>query len=147
MPVIIITARDAVEDRVAGLDLGADDYLVKPFLVDELLARIRAVSRRHSGSAQPLLTNGDFSVNPAEKDVSFQDQSIELTGKEYRLIHALVRSPGRIYSRDELEEKVYGWEEEVNSNAIEFLIHSLRKKTNKGAIKNVRGLGWMVPKE
>lgn len=147
VPVIIITARDAVEDRVAGLDLGADDYLVKPFLIDELMARIRAVSRRHSGSAQPLLSNECFTVNPAEKVVTFQDQSIELTGKEYRLIHALVRSPGRIYSREELEEKVYGWEEEVNSNAIEFLIHSLRKKTNKRAIKNVRGLGWMVPKE
>lgn len=146
VPVIIITARDAVEDRIAGLDLGADDYLVKPFLVDELMARIRAVARRHSGSAQPLLSNGDFSINPAEKTVSFQSRSVELTGKEYRLIQSLVRTPGRIYSREELEEKVYGWEEEVNSNAIEFLIHSLRKKTDKSAIKNVRGLGWMVPK-
>ncbi len=146
VPVIIITARDAVEDRIAGLDLGADDYLVKPFLVDELMARIRAVARRHSGSAQPLLSNGEFSINPAEKTVSFQSRSVELTGKEYRLIHSLVRTPGRIYSRKELEEKVYGWEEEVNSNAIEFLIHSLRKKTDKSAIKNVRGLGWMVPK-
>jgi len=146
VPVIIITARDAVEDRIAGLDLGADDYLVKPFLIDELMARIRAVSRRHSGNAHPILTSGDFSINPAEKDVSFQEESIELTGKEYRLIHALVRTPGRIYSREELEEKVYGWEEEVNSNAIEFLIHSLRRKTDKRAIKNVRGLGWMVPK-
>ena len=85
-------------------------------------------------------------VDPVEKAVSFRDRPIDLTGKEYRLIHALVRSPGRIYSREELEEKVYGWEEEVNSNAIEFLIHSLRKKTDKTAIKNVRGVGWMVPK-
>jgi two-component system OmpR family response regulator len=146
VPVIIITARDALEDRIAGLDLGADDYLVKPFQVDELMARIRAVARRHSGSGQPLLGNGEFTVDPADKTASFRDQPIELTGKEYRLIHALLRSPGRIYSREELEEKVYGWDEEINSNAIEFLIHSLRKKTEKRAIKNVRGLGWMVPK-
>jgi two-component system OmpR family response regulator len=146
VPVIIITARDAVEDRIAGLDLGADDYLVKPFRIDELMARLRAVARRHSGSGQPLLGNDDFTVDPVEKAVSFRDRPIDLTGKEYRLIHALVRSPGRIYSREELEEKVYGWEEEVNSNAIEFLIHSLRKKTDKTAIKNVRGVGWMVPK-
>ncbi|OED35144.1 DNA-binding response regulator [Chromatiales bacterium (ex Bugula neritina AB1)] len=146
IPVIIITARDAVKDRIAGLDLGADDYLVKPFLIDELMARIRAVSRRHAGSAQPILGNEDFSVNPAEKVVCFHNRPIELTGKEYRLIHALAMRPGRIYSREELEEKVYGWEEEVNSNAIEFLIHSLRKKTDKRAIKNIRGLGWMLPK-
>ncbi len=146
IPVIIITARDAVEDRIAGLDLGADDYLVKPFLVGELLARIRAVARRHSGSAQPEISNGEFSINPVYKTVQFNNSAVELTGKEYRLIQTLVRSAGRIYSREELEEKVYGWEEEVNSNAIEFLIHSLRKKTDKSAIKNVRGLGWMVPK-
>ncbi|MBX2835481.1 MAG: response regulator transcription factor [Gammaproteobacteria bacterium] len=147
IPVIMITARDAVEDRIAGLDLGADDYLVKPFLIDELMARIRAVARRHSGSAQPLLTSGELSIDPASKTASFQDVELDVTGKEYRLLHSLLLTPGRIYSREELEEKVYGWEEEVNSNAIEFLIHSLRKKTDKSAIKNVRGLGWMVPKE
>lgn len=146
IPVIIITARDAVEDRIAGLDLGADDYLVKPFPVDELMARIRAVSRRHSGSAQPLLSNGEITISPADKSATFHDAELDLTGKEYRLLHSLMLSPGRIYSRDELEEKVYGWDEEVSSNAIEFLIHSLRKKTDKKAIKNVRGLGWMVPK-
>lgn len=146
IPVIIITARDAVEDRIAGLDLGADDYLVKPFLVDELLARLRAVARRHSGSAVPVLANGEFSLDPAAKTVSFNELELDLTGKEYRLLHSLLLTPGRIYSREELEEKVYGWEEEVSSNAIEFLIHSLRKKSHKSAIKNVRGLGWMVPK-
>ncbi len=146
VPVIIITARDAVEDRIAGLDLGADDYLVKPFKVDELMARIRAVARRHSGSAQPLLSNGEITVNPSNKTADYQQEALDLTGKEYRLLHALISTPGRIYSREELEEKVYGWDEEVNSNAIEFLIHSLRKKTHKKAIKNVRGLGWMVPK-
>lgn len=146
IPVIMITARDAVEDRIAGLDLGADDYLVKPFLIEELMARIRAVVRRRSGSAQPQLSNGDISIDPASKVASYDDAVLELTAKEYRLLHSLLLTPGRIYSREELEEKVYGWEEEVNSNAIEFLIHSLRKKTSKAAIKNVRGLGWMVPK-
>lgn len=146
IPVIMITARDATEDRIAGLDLGADDYLVKPFRVDELMARVRAVTRRHSGNAQPLLSNGVFTIDPSNKQASYKDEVIELTGKEYRLLHALLLNPGRIFARDELEEKTYGWDEEVNSNAIEFLIHSLRKKTEKGAIKNVRGLGWMVPK-
>ena len=146
IPVIMITARDAVEDRIAGLDLGADDYLVKPFLIDELMARIRAVARRHSGSGQPLLSNGEITIDPATKAVNYRQTELELTGKEYRLLHTLLLTPGRIYSREELEEKVYAWDEEVNSNAVEFLIHSLRKKTAKGAIKNVRGLGWMVPK-
>jgi len=146
IPVIMITARDAVEDRIKGLDLGADDYLVKPFLVNELMARVRAVARRHSGSTQPLLSNGDICIDPASKKTTFNDVEIELTGKEYRLLHSLLRNPGRIYSREELEEKVYGWDEEISSNAVEVLIHSLRKKTAKTAIKNVRGLGWMVPK-
>ena len=147
IPVIIITARDAVEDRIAGLDIGADDYLVKPFLVEELLARLRAVMRRHSGSAQPVLSNAEFTLDPAAKTATYQGADIDLTGKEYRLLHSMLLTPGRIYSREELEEKVYGWEEEVSSNAIEFLIHSLRKKTHKKAVKNVRGLGWMIPKE
>lgn len=147
IPIIMITARDAVEDRIAGLDLGADDYLVKPFLVEELMARVRAVARRHSGSAQPLLSSGQICINPADKSASYNERQLDLTGKEYRLLHALVRTPGRIFSREELEEKVYGWDEEVNSNAIEVLIFSLRKKLHKTAIKNVRGLGWMVPKE
>lgn len=146
VPVIIITARDAVEDRIAGLDLGADDYLVKPFSVAELMARLRAVARRHGGNAQPLLSNGDITLNPADKSASYLDSELVLTGKEYRLLHALLVTPGRLFSREELEEKVYSWEEEVSSNAIEFLIHSLRRKTDKSAIKNVRGLGWMVPK-
>lgn len=146
VPVIIITARDAVEDRIAGLDLGADDYLVKPFSVAELMARLRAVARRHGGNAQPLLSNGDITLNPADKTASYLNTELVLTGKEYRLLHSLLLAPGRLFSREELEEKVYGWEEEVSSNAIEFLIHSLRRKTDKSAIKNVRGLGWMVPK-
>lgn len=147
IPVIIITARDAVEERIAGLDLGADDYLVKPFLIDELMARIRAVARRHTGSGQPLLSNAQITIDPASKQAQYNGVSLELTGKEYRVLLALMATPGRIYSREELEEKIYGWEEDVNSNAVEVLIHGLRKKMDKGAIKNVRGLGWMVPKE
>ena len=146
IPIILITARDAVEDRIAGLDLGADDYLVKPFLIEELMARIRAVSRRQTGNSVPQLISGDITIDPASKSATFEGQAVELTGKEYRLLHSLLLTPGRIFSREELEEKVYGWDEEVNSNAIEFLIHSLRKKTDKSAIKNVRGLGWMAPK-
>jgi two-component system OmpR family response regulator len=147
IPVILITARDAVEDRIAGLDFGADDYLVKPFLVSELMARVRAVARRHFGAGQPLLSNGQISIDPTSKTTSFEDNEINLTGKEYRLLYTLLMSPGRIFAREELEEKVYSWDEEISSNAVEVLIHSLRKKTAKSAIKNVRGLGWMVPKE
>lgn len=145
-PVILITARDAVEDRITGLDLGADDYLVKPFRVSELMARVRAVARRHAGAGQPLLSNGELTINPAMRSTEYLGTEIELTGKEYRLLHALLINPGRIYSREELEEKVYTWNEDVSSNAVEVLIHGLRKKTDKSAIKNVRGLGWMVPK-
>ena len=144
---IIITARDAVEDRILGLDSGADDYMVKPFRIGELMARVRAVARRHAGTGQPTLVNADFSIDPASKRVEFHGAELDLTGKEYRLLHALMAAPGRIYSREELEQKVYGWDEEVNSNAIEFLIHSLRRKADKTAIKNVRGLGWMVGRE
>lgn len=147
IPIIMITARDAVEDRIAGLDLGADDYLVKPFSIEELMARIRALARRHSGSSQPLLSSGGITIDPAAKVAAFNDKTLDLTGKEYRLLHSLLLVPGRIYSKEELEEKVYNWDEQVNSNAIEFLIHSIRKKTEKRAIKNVRGLGWMAPKE
>lgn len=147
VPIIVITARDAVEDRIKGLDLGADDYMVKPFLINELMARIRAVSRRHQGSAQPKLVNAEFLIDPADKRSEYKGDELDLTGMEYRLLHALMTSPGRIYSREELEEKVYGWDEEVKSNAIEYLIHCLRKKTDKSAIKNVRGLGWSVSRE
>lgn len=147
VPVIMITARDAVEDRITGLDYGADDYLVKPFLIDELMARVRAVTRRHFSAGQSLLSNGELSLNPDTKATRFRDKDLELTGKEYRLLHTLLMTPGRIYSREELEEKIYSWDEEISSNAVEVLIHGLRKKTDKSAIKNVRGLGWLVPRE
>jgi two-component system OmpR family response regulator len=146
VPVIIITARDAVEDRIKGLDLGADDYLVKPFSISELLARIRAIVRRKHGVVDPILYSSVLSLNPANREVTREQQTETLSAREYALLHALMLRPGSILSRDELEEQIYGWNEEVASNAIEFIIHGLRRKLGKDAIKNVRGLGWMVNK-
>ncbi|APR66994.1 MAG: DNA-binding response regulator [Thalassobium sp.] len=146
LPVIIITARDAVEDRIRGLDYGADDYLVKPFSIDELHARIRAVIRRNHGVADPVLSNNIITLNPVNREVSRNDQTFQLTAKEYALLHALMLRLGAILSREKLEESIYGWNEEVASNAIEFIIHALRKKLGKDVIKNVRGMGWMVSK-
>ncbi len=146
LPVIIMTARDAVADQVRGLDAGADDYLVKPFSIQALLARIRAVIRRQQGLANPLLSNGVLELDPATREVSAADQTFQLSAREYALLYALMLRPGAILSRAELEERIYGWNEEVESNAVEFLIHSLRKKLGSDAIKNVRGVGWMVAK-
>lgn len=146
LPVIIMTARDAVADQVRGLDAGADDYLVKPFSIQALLARIRAVIRRQQGLANPVLGNGVLELDPATREVSAADQTFQLSAREYALLYALMLRPGAILSRAELEERIYGWNEEVESNAVEFLIHSLRKKLGAPAIKNVRGVGWMVAK-
>jgi len=146
MPVIIITARDSIEDRIKGLDLGADDYLVKPFSIDELHARIRAVVRRNHGVADPILSSSLLKLNPTTREAFRDDQSYTLSSREYALLYALMLRPGAILSRDKLEETIYGWNEEVASNAIEFIIHALRKKLGKDAIKNVRGMGWMVTK-
>jgi two-component system OmpR family response regulator len=146
VPVIIITARDSIEDRIKGLDLGADDYLVKPFSIDELHARIRAVVRRNNGVASPVLSNSILELNPSTREVTRLGQIYPLSSKEYALLHVLMLRPGTIYSRNNLEESIYGWNEEVASNAIEFIIHSLRKKLGKDTIKNVRGMGWMVSK-
>ncbi len=146
VPVIIITARDAVEDRIRGLDEGADDYLVKPFSISELQARMRAVVRRNQGAGDPILSNGILSLNPATYEVTRGDETLTLSAREYALLHALMQRPGTVLSRENLEESIYGWNEEVASNAVEFLIHGLRKKLGKEAIKNVRGLGWMVNK-
>ncbi len=146
LPVIIITARDAVEDRIQGLDLGADDYLVKPFSIDELHARMRAVVRRNHGVANPILSNSLLELDPSTREVSRDGASFPLSAREYALLQTLILRPGTIFSRDNLEESIYGWNEEVASNAIEFIIHSLRKKLGKDAIKNVRGMGWMVSK-
>jgi two-component system OmpR family response regulator len=147
VPVIIITARDAVAKRVAGLDGGADDYLLKPFEMSELLARMRAVVRRHAGAASPMLSNGALWLDPATHEAGAEHLlTVMLSHREFALLHALLRRPGAILSRRELEDRIYGWGEEVESNAVEFLIHALRKKLGAEAIKNVRGAGWMVAK-
>lgn len=145
-PVLIVSARDAVESRISGLDLGADDYLLKPFDMAELLARIRAVIRRKNGHASSTLDNGSISLNLATREIAADGKTIRLSAREFSLIEALLIRPGAILSRQELEDRIYGWHHEVESNAIEFLIHGLRKKLGSGAIKNVRGLGWMVSK-
>jgi len=145
-PVIVITARDGVGDRIKGLDYGADDYLVKPFDVNELLARLRAVIRRQGGQAEPTLTNGKVMLDPASHEAQSGNAVVMLSSREFSLLHALLLRPGAILTRSELEERIYGWNEEVESNAVDFLIHAVRKKLGAAVIKNVRGAGWMVEK-
>ncbi|MBU2830113.1 response regulator [Acidithiobacillus ferriphilus] len=147
LPVIIITARDALADRVDGLDLGADDYLVKPFEMDELLARLRAIIRRQGGQATPILSNGLLQLNLSTREVQHGDAQVLLTAREFALLQALLLRPGTILSRAQLEERLYGWNESVESNTIDFLIHGIRKKLGAKAIKNVRGAGWMVARQ
>lgn len=147
LPVLIITARDGLEDRLRGLDGGADDYVLKPFQMAELLARIRAVLRRKGGTAAPLLGNGVVSLDPASKRASVHGGApLPLSHREFALLQALLIRPGAILSRSELEDRIYGWGEEVESNAVEYLIHMLRRKLGSEIIKNVRGVGWMVSK-
>lgn len=147
VPLIIITARDSVEDRIRGLDEGADDYLIKPFDISELRARMRAVIRRRGGQAAPLMSNGVLTLDPATREATTGEIATRLSSREFALLQALMIRPGAILSRAELEDRIYGWNEEVESNAVEFLIHSLRKKLGAAAIKNVRGVGWMVSKQ
>jgi len=147
VPLLIITARDGLDDRLRGLDGGADDYVSKPFQMAELLARMRAVLRRKGGTATPVLTNGVVSLDPATKEASVNGGSqVQLSNREFSLLQALLVRPGAILSRGELEDRIYGWGEEVESNAVEFLIHALRRKLGSEIIKNVRGVGWMVSK-
>jgi len=146
VPVLIVTARDGVEERIKGLDFGADDYLVKPFDVNELLARLRAIIRRQGGQAAPVLGNGRVSLDPASHEARCGDVVALLSAREFALLHALLLRPGAILARAELEERIYGWNEEVESNAVDFLIHGVRKKLGASVIKNVRGAGWMVEK-
>ena len=147
VPVLIITARDHVNDRISGLDCGADDYMIKPFEITELLARMRAVLRRKGGAATLLLTNGTISLDPATREAQVNDgEAMQLSNREFALLQAMMVRPGAILSRSELEERIYGWGEEVESNAVEFLIHSVRKKLGSDMIKNIRGIGWMVSK-
>jgi two-component system response regulator QseB len=143
-PVLVMTARDAVADRVAGLDAGADDYLVKPFELTELAARMRALLRRNAGRAAPSVVVGALSLDPATRAVTLAGHPLELSAREYKLLDALTARPGAILSRAQLEEKLYGWKDSVDSNAVEVHLSSLRKKLGTGWIRNVRGLGWMI---
>jgi two-component system response regulator QseB len=143
-PVLILTARDAVADRIAGLDAGADDYVVKPFDLDELAARLRALLRRGSGRAGPVLVHAGLELNPATHEASFEGAPLALSPREFTLLEALLTRPGAIRSRAQLEEKLYGWSDPVESNAVEVHIHALRKKLGADFIRNVRGVGWML---
>ena len=144
IPVVIVTARDEVDARVKGLDLGADDYVVKPFVARELLARLRAVVRRQGGHAEAVLSNRDLSLDPRTREARRGEATYRLSSREFCLLEALMLRPGAILSRGQLEQHVYGPGDEVQSNAIEFLIHGLRQKLGSDAIRNVRGAGWMV---
>ena len=146
IPVVITTARDAVADRVAGLDAGADDYLIKPYDLEELGARMRALLRRQSGRADSVIQLRDVSLNPATHEVTLSGQAVNLSAREFTLLHAFLDRPGVVLSRAQLEEKLYGWEDSVESNAVEVHIHALRKKLGSDFIKNVRGIGYLVPK-
>jgi two-component system, OmpR family, response regulator len=143
-PVLILTARDAVADRIAGLDAGADDYMVKPFDLDELSARLRALLRRSAGRAAPVVVHGEVELNPATREVRLRGEPVALSPREFALLEALLARPGAILSRAQLEEKLYGWSEAVESNAVEVHIHALRRKLGAEFIRNVRGVGWMV---
>jgi two-component system response regulator QseB len=147
IPVLILTARDAVADRVKGLDSGADDYLVKPFDLDELSARIRALARRRSGRADPLISYGAVTLNPATHQAFRDGREVALSAREFALLAALLERPGAVLSRVQLEEKLYGWDAEVESNTVEVYIHSLRKKFGVDFIRNMRGVGYMVAKK
>lgn len=146
IPVLILTARDAVADRVKGLDSGADDYLVKPFDLEELEARIRALSRRQSGRADPVINFGDLTMNQATHEVHLQGKPVQLSAREFALLEAFLDRPGVVFSPAQLTEKLYGWDEKVESNTVEVYIHALRKKLGADFIKNIRGVGYMVPR-
>jgi len=145
-PVLIVTARDATRDRVAGLDAGADDYLVKPFDLDELYARVRALLRRGAGRTSPELSFAGVTLNPAKHEAAREGRPLHLSVREFALLEALMDRPGEVVSRAALEEKLYGWNEEVGSNTVEVHIHSLRRKLGAEFIKNVRGVGYKVHK-
>jgi len=146
-PVLIATARDSVQQRIAGLDAGADDYVLKPYDLDELLARIRALLRRAAGRAEPVYEHKGVSINPATREVMVCGHVVVLSAREWAVLEPLLARPGLVLSRSQLEEKLYGWKDEISSNAVEVYIHGLRKKLGADMIQNVRGVGYMVPKD
>jgi two-component system OmpR family response regulator/two-component system response regulator QseB len=146
LPVLILTARDSTADKIAGLDTGADDYLVKPIDLDELAARIRALGRRAAGRAEPVLRHGAVTLDPAGRRVAVADSPVELSAREFAVLQALLENAGRVMSRAQLESSIYGWRDEPDSNALEVHIHHLRKKLGAEFIKTLRGVGYMIPK-
>jgi DNA-binding response OmpR family regulator len=146
-PVLMLTARDTIDARVHGLDAGADDYLVKPFSLDELRARIRSLLRRGAARPEATLASGGLTLDLATRRVEFSGKSIDVTAREFALLRALIENPGVVLSRTQLEERIYGWDSDISSNAIEFLIHSLRRKLTPDVIENVRGTGWRIRTE
>ncbi|MCL8327834.1 response regulator [Pseudomonas juntendi] len=144
LPVLILTARDALDDRIAGLDAGADDYLVKPFDLNELKARLRALLRRSAGRAKVLIEHAGVMLDPATQQVHYQGLEVILTPKEYRLLHELLAQPRKVFTRERLTQLLYGWDEEPESNTLEVHIYHLRKKLNNGLIRTVRGIGYLV---
>ncbi|NUT15039.1 MAG: response regulator transcription factor [Cupriavidus sp.] len=145
-PVLILTARDAVADRVAGRNAGADDYLVKPFDLQELAARMHALARRAAGRAEPLVTYGDIVLNPATREATCRGEPVRLSAREFALLSALMARPGKVWSVPQLQERLYGWDDEVGSNTVEVYIHALRKKFGAALIRNIRGVGYVVPR-
>mgnify|MGYP003582281837 FL=1 len=145
-PVLVATARDAVAQRIEGLDAGADDYVLKPYDLDELLARIRALLRRAAGRAEPVYEHQGVSINPATREVTVRGMPVVLSGREWAVLEPLIARPGMVLSRQQLEDKLYGWGDEVSSNAVEVYIHGLRKKLGPELVLNVRGVGYLVPK-
>ncbi len=147
VPVLVATARDGVQDRIAGLDAGADDYVVKPYDTDELLARIRALLRRSAGRAEPAFEHQGVSLNPATREASLNGQVVTLSAREWAVLEALLARPGVLLSRAQLEEKLFSWKDDVSSNAVEVYIHGVRKKLGNSLIQTVRGLGYVIPKD
>lgn len=145
IPVLILTAMDTVGDRIKGLDAGADDYLAKPFDMGELAARLRALVRRASGNTEPILQLADVQLDPASHRVLYRDKPVELSSREFALLHALMLNAGKVLSRAQLEEQLYAWGEEIESNAVEVHIHHLRRKLFPGLIETIRGVGYLMP--
>ena len=143
-PVLVLTARDGVDDRITGLDVGADDYILKPYDFRELLARMRAVIRRRDGSAHSVIGSTDVQLDLTTREVVVLGERSQLSAREFALLHALLERPGAILSREQLENRIYGWGEEVSSNAVDVLIHGMRRKLGADTIRNVRGLGWRI---
>jgi two-component system OmpR family response regulator len=147
VPVLVATARDAVGDRIAGLDAGADDYVVKPYDIDELLARMRALIRRSAGRGEPVFSHKGVSLNPATREATVNGEPVSLSAREWAVIEPMLARPGVVFSRGQLEEKLYGWKDEISSNAVEVYVHGLRKKLGSELIQTVRGLGYVVPRQ